>query len=616
MNLFPRLGRALRLSLCVAILALSSKSIAQSPPSIAYTVSLSSPEQHLVEVQIILPAGAARRELQLPVWNALYQVRDFAQYVNWVRAKDRSGHPLLVHELNMSCWQISGAEGGAIVEYQIYVDSPGPFNAQLNTHHAFFNLAQILMYSVDARSAPLHVRFSHLPAGWHIATPLTSSSGDEFSAANYDRLVDSPVEIGNVQESDFDESGGHFRVIVDADSADYDMAKIVAALHRIVAAATSWMNDRPFDTYMFIYHFPRGPAGGGMEHAFSTAIDLNAESIKQSLDALTGVTSHEFFHLWNVKRIRPQTLEPVDYTKENYTRALWFCEGVTSTAEGTIQLRAGLLDEKQYLYLLGEQITELERRPAHLTQSAEESSLDAWLEGNSYYRRPERSVSYYNKGELLGVMLDLAVREASHGQASLREVMQWMNANYAKKGRFFNDSEGVREAAEAVSHSDLTSFFTKYVAGTEEIPWDDFFRPVGLRVATIPNTVADAGFTASRNFDGPMSVGAVTPGGEAEHAGLRVGDIIVELQGRPAGQESREELVRLNPGDMLTVKVRSRRGGDRELKWTVGSRQEISYEVRDLDEVTAQQRARRAAWLKGEAQSAPVGTSGAAGTGK
>jgi predicted metalloprotease with PDZ domain len=616
MSFFPGPGRTLGLTICVAILALSSTSIAQSPASVAYTVSLASPEEHLVEVQIILPVGSAQRELQLPVWNALYQVRDFAQFVNWVRAKDRSGNPLLVHQLNKSRWQISGAESGAIVEYQIYVDSPGPFNAQLNTHHAFFNLAQVLMYSVDARSAPLYVRFSHLPEGWNIATPLTSSSGDGFSAANYDRLVDSPVEIGNFQESEFDESGGHFRVIIDADSADYDMAKIVTALHRIVAAAISWMNDRPFDSYTFIYHFPHGPAGGGMEHAFSTAIDLNADVMKKSPDALTGVTAHEFFHLWNVKRIRPQTLEPVDYTKENYTRALWFSEGVTSTAEGTIQLRAGLLDEKQYLYRLGEQITELERRPAHLTQSAEESSLDAWLEGSGYYHRPERSISYYNKGELMGVMLDLAVRAASHGQASLRDVLQWMNANYAKKGRFFNDSEGVREAAEAVSHADLASFFTKYVAGTDEIPWDDFFRSVGLRVEAIPNTVTDAGFTASRNFDGPMSVGAVTPGSEAEHAGLRVGDTIVELQGKTAGQESRQELARLNPGDTLSVKVRSRRAGERELKWKVGSRQEISYEVKDVVQVTSQQRARRVAWLKGEAQSSTDATSGASGTGK
>ena len=614
MSLFQAARQSLRLALCAAILAASSASLAQSPASIAYSIALASPEQHLLDIKIILPAGVSQCDLQLPVWNALYQVRDFAQYVNWVHAKDRSGKPLPVRELDKSRWQVQGAEVGAIVEYQIYVDSPGPFGAQLNAHHAFFNLAQILMYPVDARSAPLRVRFSHVPEGWHIATPLASSSSAEFTAANYDRLVDSPVEIGNFQESEFDEAGGHFRVIIDADPADYDRAKIVAALHKIVAAATSWMNDRPFDTYTFIYHFPRGPAGGGMEHAYSTAIDLNADTIKQSLDPLTSVTAHEFFHLWNVKRIRPQTLEPVDYTKENYTRALWYSEGVTSTAEGTIQLRAGLLDEKQYLDRLGEQITELERRPAHLTQSAEESSLDAWLEGNGYYRRPERSISYYNKGELLGVMLDLAVREASHGQASLREVLQWMNENYAKENRFFDDSEGVRQAAEAVSHADLSEFFAKYVAGTEEIPWDDFLRSVGLHVESVTNTLPDAGFIASRNFDGPMMVAAVTPGSEAERAGLQVGDTIIdlqgkELQGKPAGQESRQELARLNPGDTLAVRVRSRRGGERELKWKIGSRQEISYEVKDLDKVNADQRARRTAWLKGEAQPAAAGAS-------
>ena len=607
MMLCPVGRRSFCVYLCATILAVSS-SLAQSAGAIGYTISLSSPEQHLVEVQIILPAGAAQRELQLPVWNALYQIRDFAQYVNWIRAKDRSGHALPIHALDKSRWQLQGADVGAIVEYQIYVDSPGPFGAQLNSHHAFLNLAQLLMYPVDARSTPLHVHLSHIPAGWRVATPLASSSIEELDAPNYDRLVDSPLEIGNFQESSFEESGGHFRVIVDADPADYDMAKIIAALHKIVAAATTWINARPFETYTLLYHFPRGPGGGGMEHAFSTAIELNAESIKQSLDPLTSVTAHEFFHLWNVKRIRPKTLEPVDYTKENYTRALWFSEGVTSTAEGIIQLRAGLIDEKQYLVRLGEQITEFERRPAHLTQSAEDSSLDAWLEGDGYYRRPDRSVSYYNIGELLGVMLDLALRDQSHGQTSLREVMQWMNENYAKKGRYFDDSQGVREAAEAVSHTDLASFFAKYVAGKEEIPWDDFFRPVGLRVETTMNTLPDAGFAASRNFDGPMSVVAVTPGGEAEYAGLHVGDTIVELQGKPAGQESRQELARMNPGDALTVKVRPRRGAERELKWTIGSRQEVSYDVKNLDQVTEQQHARRSAWLKGEAQAAPSAT--------
>jgi len=579
--------------------------LAQSPQPVAYTVTLASPEQHLVEVQITLPPGAADRELQLPVWNALYQVRDFAQFINWIRATDSSSHPLAMTQVNSSRWQVHAASKGATIEYQIYVDSFGPFSAQLNEHHAFFNLAQILMYPVDARNSVMAVRFKNIPAGWHIATPLKSDR-EVYSAENYDRLVDSPIEISTFHEADFDESGGHFRVIIDADPADYDSDKIVASVRKIVAAAISWMSDRPFDTYTFFYHFPRGPAGGGMEHAYSTAIDINAETIRRTLYPVNAVTAHEFFHLWNVKRIRPQTLEPIDYAKENYTRALWFSEGVTSTVEETIQLRAGLVDEKGYLGNIGEQISELEHRPAHLTQSAEASSLDAWLEGLNYYRRPERSISYYNKGELLGIMLDLAIRERSHDQASLREVMQWMNANYAKKGRYFDDSDGVREASEAVCHCDLGSFFTQYVAATDEVPWDDFLRYVGLHVEQLKFTVADPGFVASRNFDGPMTVVAVTSDSEAELAGLQVGDAITELQGKPSAEDSQQQLSRLKPGDTVSLKVRPRRGQERELQWKVGSREETSFQVKDLDTVTAEQRAHRVAWLKGEAESLSV----------
>jgi len=599
---------------CVALAATFFFSLSLVPVAISaqtaidYTITLTSPENHLVDIQIALPPGPAERELQLPVWNALYQVRDFSQFINWIHARNPSGQPLQLLELNTSRWKIEDTASGVTVEYQMYVDSFGPFGAQFNSHHAFFNLAQILMYPVDARNEPITLLFSALPSEWHIASALPSPDF-KFHAENYDRLVDSPVEIGLLHELKFEEQGAHFRVIVDADPTDYDADKLLASLHKIVSSAITWMNDRPFDTYTFFYHFPRGPAGGGMEHAYSTAIDINADTIRQNLYPVNAVTAHEFFHLWNVKRIRPQTLEPIDYTKANYTRALWFSEGVTSTAENIILFRAGLMDEKQFLANLSEEITELERRPAHLTQSAEDSSLGAWLEGFNYYRRPERSISYYNKGELLGFMLDLEIRNQSRDQASLRELMQWMNENYAKKGRFFNDSNGVREAGEAVCHCDLTSFFAKYVAGTVEIPWNDFLAYVGLREEERKLTVPDPGFITSRNFDGPMSVVAVTPGSEAERAGLHVGDVLSEIQGKTAGEETQQMLSRLKPGDAITVKTKSRRG-EKELTWKAGSREETSYEVKDLDQVSPEQREHRAAWLRGEAETSTSGATG------
>ena len=590
--------RIIQLAVCITVLVVSSAA------DVAYTISLESAERHLVNVQIILPPGPAERDLQLPVWNALYQIRDFAQFVNWIHAKDQAGNLLKIRAEDAGRWHLEGAAEGGTVEYQIFVDSVGPFGAQFNSHHAFFNLAQVLMYPVEARDTLFTVRFNRVPYDWRIATPLQLENGT-YKAENYDRLVDSPIEMGTFHESDFNDAGGHYRVIVDADPADYDSEKITSNLHKIVSSAATWMNDRPFDTYTFFFHFPHGPAGGGMEHAYSTAIELNVETLRRSLYPLNAVTAHEFFHLWNVKRIRPQSLEPIDYTKENFTRALWFSEGMTSTAEDFIQLRAELIDERQFLSHLSEQISELENRPAHRTQSAEESSLNAWLEGFDYYRRPERSISYYNKGELLGHMLDLAIRDASHGQASIRELFQWMNANYAKKGVFFEDSKGVREAAEAVSHADLGWFFTRYVAGTDEIPWDDFFRYAGLRVDQFTVTVPDPGFVASRNFDGPMSVVDITGGGEAQRAGLQLGDIITEVQGKPVSEESNQQLSRLSPGDTVKVKVRSF-GHERELKWKVAGHEQMSYQVKELDHVTPEQRAHRAAWLKGEAELTPT----------
>ena len=597
-------ARARKIALGCSLLAcvlLAQRSTAADTGAIRYNVSLAQATEHLVHVQIVLPAGAAERDLQLPVWNALYQVRDFSQYVIGVRAKGRDGQFLTVRKIDKSAWRVSDADNGASVEYETYSDEPGPYGAQLNPHHAFFNLAQILMYPMDARSFPIELRFVNVPYGWRTACALDVLADGALSAPNYDRLVDSPVEIGAFQESDFDDGGTHYRVVVDAEPFTYEMEKVVSQAHRIVAAETSWMNDRPFQNFLFLYHFPKSPGGGGMEHAYSTAIEVNAQVMADDPNALPGVTAHEFFHAWNVKRIRPQSLEPIDYTKENYTRSLWFAEGLTNTVGNYTLLHLGVMNESQYLLWLAANIGEIERSPANATQSAEESSLDAWLEKYDYYRLPRRSISYYHKGELLGVLLDLQIRESSHGTASLRDLFQWMNVHYAQKGRFFPDSDGVRQAAEAVSHADFTAFFQKYVAGTDTIPWDDFFRSAGLRLERQTLTIADPEFVAIQNFDRSPSVASVTGGSVAERAGLVPGDSILEINGHAAGRDFDRRLAGLRPGDILRLRI-SNPAGRRELRWKVGGRDVTSFALKDVDNITPEQRARRSAWLKGETQ--------------
>lgn len=590
---------------CFAVLIISCR-FAVAEEHVRYFVSLASLEKHLVHVTIEIPPGPSQREVQLPVWNALYQVRDFSQYMNWIRAEKISGGALPLVQLNKSRWKVTGTENGARVEYELFSNDPGPYGAELNAHHAFFNLAEILCYIEGERESSTEVEFHDIPAGWKIATPL-EQQGNVFSANNYDRLVDSPVEIGTFQESDFDGECGKYRVTVDADGAvDADgtqeiLKKILPAIQRIVNTETTWMDDCPFQTYLFTYHFSDSAGYGGMEHSYSTAISLPAKNLTENFGLFTGVTAHEFFHLWNVKRIRPQSLEPVDYTKENYTPALWFSEGVDSTVAQYIQLRAGLTDEKHYLQHLGEEISELENRLAHLNQSAEQSSIDAWLEKYPYYNLPARSISYYNKGELIGVLLDLKMRDATDDRATLQDLFRWMNLNYAKQGKFFPDSGGVREAMETLTHADFDEFFEEYVSGTAEIPWDVFFTGVGLRVTSTEVILANPGFEAARNFDQPPRVVQVESGSDAERAGLVSGDVIEAIDGQHAGRDFQKTLAELGPGTTLHLRI-SRDGVERDLQWTLGSNKETVFRLQDVKDVTPQEKSRRAAWLFGDSK--------------
>lgn len=597
MSLGSRVRAGLAL-IVVAALAGACEAASSAQATIRYSVTLANPVEHILRVAITLPPGTAQRELQLPVWNATYQIRDFAEFVPWVRARSSAGATLAIRKVNKSRWQVQGLDQGGVVEYEVLADQPGPFGTQLNPQHAFFNLAQILMYSVDARDSAVSVEFGKVPESWRIACPVANDQG-VLDAANYDALVDSPVELGRFQEYAFTENGGHYRVVVDAPPDVYDPQFVIDTLRKIVHAETSWMQDRPFQNYLFLYHFPPDRGDGGMEHAYSTAIELSARSLKADPDQLASMTAHEFFHLWNIKRIRPQTLAPPDYTKENYTRALWFSEGVTSTVEQYVLLESHLIDEKTFLRNLSDEITTLQTRPAHATQSAEESSLDAWLEKYPAYRQPNRSISYYNKGFLLGILLDLEMRKDSNDEATLQDMFLFLNQTYARKNQFFDDSEGIRKAAESVSGADLTLFFRKYVAGTEELPYDELLGWVGLRVVQHEKTVPEPGFRAARNFDTTTAVVFVAPDSEAARAGLVVGDAVVALDGSPLARDFEAHIGNHAVGDTLRVRVRAANGAERDLSWTLTPRKTTDYEVADVESPSVQQLLHRKAWMAG-----------------
>ncbi len=472
--------------------------------TIRYQVSLSQPDLHLFHVRMEIPSVTPGGTVAMPAWNALYQIRDFAYRVRDVEVEQVSSgqaamdHFAIARKLDKQDWSLAVPSKGAdsavsdpeeIVTYSVAWNDPGPFSSQLDEHHAFVNLAEILMYLPTRRAENTEVEFDDVPPGWRVIAELPSGPApNSFTASSYDALVDAPVEAGNFDEFEFDNDGAHFRVVVDA--RDWKKGLLREALRRITSYELHLMGGPPFSEYTFIFHIGSysDVGGGGMEHMNSTAIAAT------STGSAAAIAAHEFFHVWNVKRIRPQSLQPVDYSKEQYTRALWFAEGVTNTYAAYTLERTKLWSKKQFYADLASQIAGLQSRPARKWQSAEESSLDAWFEKYDGYNLPSRSISYYDKGQIIGVMLDLAIRDATDNRKSLDDVMRRMNDEYAKRGRYYDGSEGIRRVVEEVSGKSFADFFRRYVSGTDEIPYDRFLSIAGLNLKLI--SAKDGGATA------------------------------------------------------------------------------------------------------------------------
>jgi len=465
----------------------------------------------------------------------------------------------------------------------------------LNPHHAFLNFAEVLMYVPSRRAEDTQVQFDDVPLGWRIAVELAAGAApNSFVAANYNKLVDAPTEAGKFAEFGFDQAGAHFRVIVDG--KEWHRERLESILRDITKYEVHLMGGAPFSQYTFFFHFGPYPevGGGGMEHSNCTAISTS------SGDAAASVTAHEFFHAWNVKRIRPQTLEPVDYTKEMYTRALWFAEGVTSAYGDYTLERSGLWSKDQFYWNLAGEIGELDSRPAHRWQSVEEASLNAWLEGYDEYRLPERSISYYNKGEIVGDMLDLAIRDATDNHKSLDDVLRRMYDVYAQQGRFYDDSQGVEAIAEEVAGAQFDDFFRRYVAGTDEIPYDKFFNAAGLELKVEKRAAPALGFwTSNRSPDAQTRVSQVVPGSAAETAGLQAGDALVTLNGQPMPRYLPMWLRQHEPGETVTLRVQ-RDNQELDLKFELGSIDLNKFTLLEMPDATEKQKRVREGWLKGK----------------
>jgi len=522
-----------------------------------------------------IPGVKDELKLQMAAWNALYYIRDFSSHVQRVQAFV-NGQPAAIEKLDKLTWQVK-ATGTVTVRYDTFWDDPGPFNSQLNEEHAFINPAMILMYVPGRRAENSILVLNDVPGSWRIASEtlqggVLQSHTVGLEAASYDALADAPIEASNFDEFTLPDVTPPVRVVIHGDA--WKRPDVEKALRKIVTYEVNLMEGAPYGHYTFIFHMGKAAsgAGGGMEHANCTAICVPAAAYLQN------VSAHEFFHLWNVKRIRPASLEPVDYTHEMYTRALWFAEGVTDTYAAYALVRTGLWSKQEFYQDLSGRISELEDRPAEQWQSAEQSSLDAWLEKYALYNQPQRSVSYYTKGQILGVLLDILIRDRTDNQKSLDDVLRAMNQDFARAGKFYHDSADVQLTAEKVAGASFADFFAKYVSGAEPLPYTDLLARAGLELHEKEIIHAVTGFTVERDPNEPWTVRIVDADGPAAKSGLLVGDEIVRWNnGEPPRRQGRW-LNQQKPGDELHLRIRR---DDKELNIDIrlGEQREKFFQV-------------------------------------
>src|SRR5258705_2954267 len=438
------------------IIACGISAVAQTgkevpPVDIAYTVSMTRPHTHLLEVDIAVKRVADSKSpieelLVMPVWTpGSYLVREYARHVQDFSARDSGGHSLKWEKINKDTWRVvtNGAHDWH-ASYRVYANELTVRTNELNSGHAFWNNAALLMYLDGFLKSPSTVQVL-APDIWKVATglPILPGKKNTFRAANFDVLYDSPFEVSAFKTLSFTVQGVPHRIVIDGEG-NYDPERVRRDVQKIVEAEVTLMGGEiPYHDYTFILHL-RSTGGGGLEHLNSTALGFSRFNFQpeRNYRGFLSLVSHEFFHLWNVKRIRPDALGPFDYTRENYTKLLWVAEGITDYYADVALKRAGLITDREFLAATARPFETLQNTPGRLVMSAEEASFDTWIK---YYRPDENSVNsqvdYYNKGAILGLLLDLEIRRQSAGAKSLDDVMRYLYTDFYQQNRNYTPED-------------------------------------------------------------------------------------------------------------------------------------------------------------------------------
>lgn len=562
------------------------------PPAIEFTIGMSKPWTHRLEVEMRIKWSQmpATAEVVMPVWTpGSYLVREYARHVEDFEAADAAGSALVWRKSNKNTWAVeTGGSNEIVIRYNVYANELSVRTNELNDNHAFFTPAALLMHPKGQLGAASTVKV--VPYGdWKVATGLAAVEGQPnvFRAENFDVLYDSPFEVGNYTELSFTVLGKPHRYVING-TGNYSPQRIVRDTTKVIEAAHAIFGELPYDNYTFILNL-RG--GGGLEHANSTALQWRRNDFTGDRhNDFIGLVAHEFFHLWNVKRIRPDVLGPFDYSNENYTRLLWVAEGITSYYENVLLLRAGIISDREFRTAKATMIQQLQDRPGRFETSLEEASFDAWIK---YYRPDENSlnnqISYYDKGDIVGFLLDVKIRTASGGAKSLDDVFRYLYAEFYKKNRNYSPAD-FQKAAEMMAGVPLDDFFARYVRGRDELDYDSILGGIGLQLNE--NRGRETAYLGAnlREQGDRLTISGVPIGTPAYEQGLNANDQIVAIDGQRASQQFLQNyLNEKKPGDKVKFTI-FRFDLLREIEVTLGGRGRASYSIGKVEAPTDEQK--------------------------
>lgn len=526
---------------------------AQPKPAVRYRIGWDNPNEHLFDIEIAFRARSRETELQLPAWRpGRYLIQNYAANIREWSARARGAGALPIEKRGKSTWVVTAKSGqDVVVRYRFFAGILDAGSSFLDDTEAYFNGTNLFMMVADRRKQPVSLEIA-APPKWKIETQLAPAGPNRFIARDWDYLIDSPTIVSpSLVRRSFRESGCNVSLVFQG-AEGIDTRALVAPTRAIVRAQAAMFGDIPTENYRFLYHvFDKWH---GVEHEDSCSIVvkraelLGAKPGDSAFDHFLSIASHEFFHVWNVKRILPKAFAPYDFSTEAYTKLLWVMEGVTSYYGEKMLLRSGLWSRERYLEHLGTEIGTLESTPGRKYLTLAQASFDGWLQDPAQmHDRSNVWVSFYLKGEIVAAMLDIAIRRATRGKRSIDDVMRNLWAKYGRRGRGMEE-DAFEKAASAIARKDMRDFFEKYVDGLAPLPYEEMFGACGIAFESKPAAAERVLGAKLKRSEGRIVVDSVISGSAAALAGLLPNDEAIAIDGtRIAAEGDIDRVMRSAP---------------------------------------------------------------------